>query len=322
MPTSAASAITQTLAYAQVFNFPLSASEISRWLISSSQASELISESSSAQFFPSGPMNSPEYVEYIIHSHLSRMCNYHHGYYFLKSTPQQKVPARLNSLNYTQQKIATARKLIPYFRYIPSIELVAVTGSVAASNAQADDDIDLMIVTSPGTLWTTRIQVIAILDFLGVRRHPGQQAVKDYICTNLYLDADHVQMVPAKRDLYIAHEILQAIPIFERHHTYKKFLLANQWTSQFLPNAWEYANKHLLSLIESSSLEASTPSTSHFKYLLKPIESFSYYAQRAYMAPKHTTESISSTAAYFHPRDYRTWVNQTYQQHLHQFSQQ
>lgn len=301
--SATASAIIQTLAYAQVFNFPLTSSEISRWLISPPTQS-------------SDSLQSPEYLDHIIHAQLSTICEYHHGYYFLKSAKQSQVGERLNSLNYTQQKLATARRIAHYLSYIPTIELIAVTGSVAAFNAKADDDIDLMIIASPGALWTTRLQVTAALDLLRVRRHPGQHSVKDYICANLYLDSDHLEMDKSKHDLYIAHEVLQAIPIFDRYHTYAKFLQANSWTANFLPNAWHYAHLNLLSLIELTSAEIQPPSNQAFKYLLKPIESLSFAAQRAYMAPKHTTETITTHSAYFHPRDYRTWVNQSFQKQI------
>lgn len=199
-------AILATLAYADVFDYPLTRQELSRWLIRAGR---------------------PD----------TKTLQQKNGYYFLPG--RSSIVARRKNLRVWQQaKWNIARRAARLLARIPSIHLVGVTGGLAMNNASREDDIDLFIVVKRGTLWTSRLAATILMDLMGLRRHPHEISVANKVCLNMF--ASTLSIPPRERDLFSAHEVLQMEPVFDRAHTYKKFLQANRWVSTFLPNAWRY----------------------------------------------------------------------------------
>lgn len=182
-------------------------------------------------------------------------------------------------------------------KHIPTIQMVALTGSVAANNAKKEDDIDLMFVTSANTLWLTRPLVVFLLKLRSLRRPPclpehSSLRVNNLFCDNLWLDETALSLPTHKRSLYSAHEILQAIPLFDKGHTHQRFVSVNSWVSGYLKNAYlsHFTDPNIL-----------PRPASFWKYILSPLNRISFWLQYHYMKPKITTEDISLHAAYFHP---------------------
>lgn len=181
--------------------------------------------------------------------------------------------------------------------HIPTIRMVAITGSVAANNANDQDDIDLMIVTMPHTLWLTRPIVVFLLKLRSLRRPPllpdhSSLRVQNLFCDNLWLDEMSLRLPEAKQSLYTAHEVLQVVPLYESHQTYSRFIGANSWAGQFFKNAY-------LSIHRQTPSSATTISALPYIFVL--LNYFSFCFQYLYMKPKITTEDVSLHAAYFHP---------------------
>jgi hypothetical protein len=140
------------------------------------------------------------------------------------------IKLRRRRLEISRQKWLKAKKFVRILSLIPWIKLVCVTGALAMNNAEPADDIDLMIVTSANRLWLTRLLVL-IFGFPWLRR--GRK-INDRLCFNLWLDETALPL--KERNLYTAHELCQAKPIFDRDNTYQKFIQANLWYKRFLPN--------------------------------------------------------------------------------------
>lgn len=184
----------KTLAYADIFDYPLTAEEIKLWLIKGDS------------FAPAKK-----------------------GYYYLPGR-KKIIALRQNRARASRIKLKKLKSIISVIKLIPFIKLVCVTGALAMNNADQDDDIDLMIVTVKNRLWLTRL-IIAILLFPHLRR--GQK-INNRLCFNLWLD--ETALAIKRHNLYIAHEICQAKPIFERDNFYQKFIAANLWYKNYLPN--------------------------------------------------------------------------------------
>lgn len=108
--------------------------------------------------------------------------------------------------------------------------MIALSGARAMNNASLADDIDLMIITAENRLWLTRL-LVSFLLFPWLRR--GQK-ISRRLCLNLWLDES--ALVIKTQNLYTAHEICQLKPLYNRDQTYQKFISANLWYKQFLPN--------------------------------------------------------------------------------------
>lgn len=161
------------------------------------------------------------------------------GYYFLKGR-KSLVAIRKKREAFQKEKWEIARRAAMYLSRIPTIELVGVTGGLAMNNAKKEDDIDLFLIVSDGTLWISRLLATIYMDILGLRRHPHDVRVKNKVCLNMFMTERGVGVFPSEQDVFSAHEVLQMQPVFERRNTYTKFLKANTWVKGYLPNAWSY----------------------------------------------------------------------------------
>lgn len=252
-------AVKKTLEYGNFFNFPLSLQEICLWLI---------------------------YPKTVQFSTVKK---------YLPTLSRSEIAKKEILLKNTKQKEKLANNLIKYVRFIPTIRLVALTGSVAANNSQEEDDIDLLIITSSHTLWITRPIFLLLLSFKFNRRHPGDNPAhsKNAFCPNLWLDMCSLTVLKKLQNIYTAHEVLQIKPVFDRGETYKRFIRSNIWTKKYLANAYRQFQKgKILKKVKK-----------HSNLLFFPLNLTFFIFQYLYMLPRITTELITLHSAYFHKND-------------------
>lgn len=262
--SSLKTAIRKTLNYARFFSYDLTDSELHFWLVSD-------------QEYP-----------------LKAIRRFSHQ-------SAEATPSRKKSRQISQKKILIAKKVARFLAHIPSIRLIAITGSLAMENAKPNHDIDLMIVTSPHTLWLTRPLVYLLLKTLNLRRHPNlkhsSKESSNKICDNLWLDSSALKLPKEKQNLYTAHEVLQIKPIFDRGHTYQQFINQNSWAKEHLANAYE-------AVTSSFTPSASRGKPSKGGWVgLRLLNLLAFKLQHLYMKSKITKEHITLHSAFFHPRN-------------------
>lgn len=275
--------IRATIAYSDVFDYPLSRAEISLWGIGGVPDS-----------FPKP------------HSILEK-----NGYLVLPGRGHT-VALREYKREKGKGKWATAMRASRMLSQIPTVVCIGVTGGLAMDNAGDDDDVDLFFVTRQGAMWTTRMLVTVAAELMGVRRHPQDRSVSGKVCLNMFMAEDDLEIPVSEQDLFAAHEVLQMKPVWVRGDAYVKFLDANRWSAYFLPNAWK-------KIWKDACTKARTPQPSSYNmvYILaRLIEPFIKSLQLAYMKNKRTHEVIRSGMIRFHPHDARVWIRKKFQKRL------
>jgi hypothetical protein len=198
-------AILRTLAYADVFDYPLTSNQLHRFLITAR------------------PISLTQLQKLLAPRR----------YHFLPGR-QKIVSFRRRRESLADKKLKIAYRVAGWLKFIPTIEMIAVTGALAMKNSDKNDDIDLLMVTAKNRLWLTRGVVVTILWFLGCYRRPDK--IKDMICPNMFLDETHLSVPPEERDLFTAHEVCQLLPLWDRNDIYQKFVAQNQWVKKYLAN--------------------------------------------------------------------------------------
>ncbi len=265
--------LNKVLSYSDQFDYPLTLDEIWFWQTGTTFSKKRI-------------------LSLIKHSSLDTK----HSFYYLPGR-SRLAALRSSREQISQQKWAIATRVAKSFNHLPTIEAIFVTGALAMNNSPENDDIDLMVITRPHTLWLTRLLVYF---FLGRRRRPSSlpehssPRVANTICDNLYLDSDHLYI--REHTLYIAHEILQTKPVFDRTGVTSKFILANPWVKDYLPIAYSESLKKLAPSEHSSR--------NLLGYFLAPLNAFAFASQYLFMKSKITSEKISLHTAFFHPRQH------------------
>jgi len=225
------------------------------------------------------------------------------GYFFLDAKAELVVERKIKE-KLSQEKRAIAEKAARLLAKIPTVQMVGITGSLAMEAAAANDDIDLIIITSPGTLWTTRAlsYLFLFLGGLSIRRF-GEGKVKDKLCLNIWLDSDNLVWEKAQRNVYTAHEIAQIVPLVNKTRTYERFLAANAWHKKFWPNAVKVPR-----FTSKADEVIQKPNKLKAQLLFRVLEPLAYGLQYFYMRKKITREEVSRHKALFHPQDWSQTV--------------
>ena len=285
-------AVLKTLAYADIFDYPLTLQEIERWLIKFKAPSSKIKTTIQN----------------------AKLIQAKKGFYFLNGK-EELLELREKREKWSQNKLKIAQKVAKWLKLVPTISMVAVTGALAMNNADEEDDIDLLIVTRRDRLWLTRLFTVFLVELVARRRRPGDKKVKDKICLNMFLTEDCLRIPPKEQNLFSAHEVYQLKPIWDRNEVYQKFLAANRWSKNFLPNVMDI--KRLRGSQAEKRTTKLTELTNSQKFqCLSLLEKIVYQLQLRYMRPRKTIEIVEPCRIRFHPQDHQKRIMLEYKKRL------
>lgn len=98
---------------------------------------------------------------------------------------------------------------------IPFVRMAAVCNNLAYDNTDEGSDIDLFVVTEPGHVWTARFFLTAALHFFGVRRHGKKTAGR--FCLSFFVTTENLDMGPLQiepEDPYLAYWTKTLTPVY------------------------------------------------------------------------------------------------------------
>jgi len=194
----------------------------------------------------------------------------------------------------SREKMKVAKKAARVIGGLPSVKMVAVTGSLAMENASREADIDLMLVTSGGTLWVSRALVYFLL-YLGghsVRRF-GVKDERDKLCLNIWMDETSLEW--EQKNIFTAHEVLAAKPLVNKDGTYERYIGSNRWALEY----WQKGIKR-----DTRYVKRDTSLTERIlSAMLRVLEPVARLVQKRYMRDKVTHEKVGKRRAVFHPND-------------------
>ena len=189
-----------TIAYADVFDYPLTPRELKEWMIFG------------------GPMPKER-----------------KAWYFRR---KETVIIRETRSPFQEEKWRIAKNAASILSHIPTIRLVGVTGGLAMQNAKKDDDIDFFIITASGALWTTRLFCLVLLS--GLRRKHNNLHVANTICLNMFVSEDSLAIpdhdlfaaheILQMRPIFERHNTYKK---FLTANTWVKYFLPNAWKSHY-----------------------------------------------------------------------------------------
>jgi hypothetical protein len=192
-----------TLAYADVFDYPLTAPEVYRYLTYTKGTMEEVTRalSDNSLFSQTGDYFTLRGREYIVETRKYRA----------------RFAARLWTRSARYGRVIAS---------LPFVKMVAVTGSLAMNNTEEGKDVDYLIITAPNRLWTCRALVVLI----------ARIAARDglHLCPNYLVTTNALEL--KERSLYVAHELAQMIPL-SGLETYDEIRRRNDWIEDYLPHA-------------------------------------------------------------------------------------
>ncbi len=208
-------AILLAVAYADVFDYPLAAPEVHRYLV--------------------GERASLATVQAVLDGGMpaSSRLGCHDGYFFLAGR-EGVVEIRRRRSKVATEVWPRARRYGRALARLPFVRMVAVTGALAVDNVEPDTDIDYILVTEVGRLWLCRAMAVALVQWAARRG--------DTICPNYLLSERALTL--ETHNLFTAHELAQMVPLAGLE-IYRKMCHLNGWATRFLPNAFRPAQEQI-----------------------------------------------------------------------------
>jgi hypothetical protein len=201
-----------TMAYFDIFDYPLTIEEIGKYLLwSSAERNELWTFLN----------NDPGIQRYGDH-------------YFFKGR-RQIVDMRREREKVSEQYWRKVRKAVPWVQFVPFIRMAAVCNTLAINNATRDSDIDFFIVTKRGRLFLARTLLTLIFSVLGLRRHGKKVAGR--ICLSFYVTDESLDLESIKLgsgDIYLPFWMLTMKPVYGKE-CYEKLIAENSWIRKYFP---------------------------------------------------------------------------------------
>ncbi len=273
--------ILKTVLYADIFDYPLKEEEVYQWT------------------------KDIKILRYDDIKRANGIIIHKESFMFLKGR-EELIAKRIEREVISKKKIQVAKNIINFLKFIPTIKLIGVSGSVAVGNATSNDDIDLFVVTEHKTLWLTRLLTTIATEFFAKRRRPNDMEVTDKICLNMFVDEQFLDIPKERQNLYTAHEVCQLKVLYDRDGTYQKFLAKNQWVRRFLPKAMSNVKCQMSNVKGEKKLYV--------------IEWFAKHLQLWYMRRHRTTEVISDGYLAFHPKDYTSDVMAAFEKRVNKYA--
>ena len=196
-------AILQTIAYSDVFDYPLNARELHRYLTGVKAS-----------------------LEEVVRAVREEGVVTRTGDYFTLPGREEIVNIRMRREAHSRELMSRAIQYGRILGTLPYVRMVALTGSLAVMNILGNHDFDYMLVTQTSRLWVARAFAVT---FGRIMRPFGHR-----ICVNLLLSENALDW--HQHDLYSAREICQMIPVVGMD-VYRRFRARNAWTESVLPNS-------------------------------------------------------------------------------------
>ncbi|MGZ3764606.1 MAG: nucleotidyltransferase domain-containing protein [Mucilaginibacter sp.] len=198
--------ILATLAYFDLFNYPLTMEEVFLFLPAKCDQDDF------------------EYaLRYLV---IDRLIYKLDKFYALKND-YFLVERRVNGNIKAAGLISIAKKVSDLLIRFPYVRGIAISGSLSKNFADETSDIDLFIITAKNRLWIARtlMHCFKKLTFLVNKQH--------YFCMNYYIDEQEMQI--REKNIYTAIEIATLIPL-HGDAVFEQFYLTNAWTRDYLPH--------------------------------------------------------------------------------------
>lgn len=206
--------IVKTLAYYDVFDYPLTFSQLKKYLCCPVDVSD------------------EELLDII---DAIPVINQFDGYYYLLG--RSKLTAlRNNRSEISNQKFIKAKIISKIVSAIPTVEYIGVNGRLSMHNATSSDNIDLFIVTKRNSVLLTKLMVNILLLITGQKSLSKNKNIKDKVCASTFLSRGDLAMEQYGKNLYLAHELVQLKTLFDRGSIRAEMLNSNSWIKKYFPN--------------------------------------------------------------------------------------
>jgi hypothetical protein len=201
-----AKSIIKTLAYYDIFDYPLNLEEVYQNL----------------------GTNSITKME--IFSELDNLCEnnliYKKNDFYLLRNNDHYINRRVAGNKLAAKKMKSAYIMTRFISKFPYVRAVLLSGSISKGYMEKNSDVDYFIITNPNRLWVTRL-------FLMLFKKIFLLNSRKVFCINYFVDTETLEI--EEKNIFTATELATLIPTYGTE-LYNKLCTQNSWIKEFYPN--------------------------------------------------------------------------------------
>jgi predicted nucleotidyltransferase len=195
--------------YFDIFDYPLSSTEVFRFLGTNSLTEEKVVAS----------------LEELATRKIVHKFDEFYSVQPAEGNISRRVKGNAEAIRY----LTIARRKAQLISKFPFVRAVLASGSLAKGYMDHNSDIDFFIVTAPGRLWIARTLLVLYKRIFLLNSHK-------YFCVNYFVDEDHLEI--EDKNLFTATELATVIPLYGGK-IYSQLLRKNSWIRERFPNFTE-----------------------------------------------------------------------------------
>jgi len=204
--SSLSKSIIKTLAYYDIFDYPLTLKEIYFCLDTNSiDKEELNAEANSL---------------------MTKNIIYMKNDYYLLNPDYNRVIRRVEGNGRAKGKMKTAKWFANFISLFPFVRAVFLSGSISKGYLDKEADIDYFIITKQNRLWLSRFLLVLFKKIFLLNSYK-------YFCINYFISEDNLEI--EEKNIYTATELVTLIPVYGAK-LYDNFYYANAWIKSYYPN--------------------------------------------------------------------------------------
>ncbi|MFC2094732.1 nucleotidyltransferase domain-containing protein [Bacteroidota bacterium] len=201
-----ARSIIKTLAYYDIFNYPLTKEEIYSCSITNGDTKASVFDK----------------LELLVASGII----YNNDKFYSINHNSQLIPKRIEGNKRAINKMKTAKLFSKFISHFPFVRCVLLSGSISKGYMDEKADIDYFIITGPDRLWIARIMLVFFKKLFLLNSYK-------FFCINYFISTSELKI--EEKNIYTAIELATLIPMYGAD-VYNKFYAANQWIKTYVPN--------------------------------------------------------------------------------------
>jgi hypothetical protein len=290
--------VVKTILYYDIFDYPLKASEVFRFL-GTNGVSEID-------------------VRHTLEAMVAQQNLYQFGEFYSVRSSGANILRRIKGNREAEKWITLAREKARFISKFPFVRAVMASGSLSKDYMDETSDLDFFIVTVPGRLWICRMLLILYKRLFLKNSHK-------FFCVNYFVDTTHLEI--EEKNLFTATELATVIPLYGAMHYHELQKANQQWLATFFPN---YKPRHIDEgpALQPSRLQSFLETVINFfggslwdKWCMKLT--FNYWKKQ--YEKKYAADDFKIAfktkhyASKNHPRNFQKKVMERYAQKLQEF---
>lgn len=205
-PDQLRNSILRTLAYYDIFSYPLTAEEIYHNL--------------STNHTNLAEIN----TELLLLT--DKQIVFRKGNYFQLKDDNEHVNRRNSGNQLAVKRLKTARRVTWLISRFPFIRGILLSGSISKGFMEKDSDIDYFVITHPNRVWFSRLMLMLFKKIFLLNS-------RKIFCINYFVDSENLEI--EEKNIFTATEIVTLLPTFGKD-IYEEFYEKNFWVRKFYPN--------------------------------------------------------------------------------------